>query len=136
MPTKPLDAYKKTEQQTVSGRHLEARVLTKCALALKECQENWDTWEPEDRDSRLDAALKYNQLIWSVFQGELARDDNPMPREIRENLLNLSIFIDKRILEVRAFPDPAKLNPIIDINLNIAAGLKETSADQAEQAGE
>ncbi|MCP4689490.1 MAG: flagellar biosynthesis regulator FlaF [Desulfobacterales bacterium] len=105
----------------MSGRDVEARVLTKAAVKLKECQDKWDT---DERDALLDEALMYNQRIWSIFQAELTRKDNPLPRQLKENLLNLSVFIDKRIFEVMAFPDFDKLTTVININNNIAAGLR------------
>lgn len=105
----------------MSSRELEAAVLTKAAVLLKDCQEKWGA---EDHDERLADALRYNQLIWSFFQGELAKPDNPLPKELREDILSLSLFIDKRIFEVLAKPETDKLTAIIDINLNIAAGLR------------
>lgn len=124
MQSVQLEAYRKTQMQTLSGREIEAAVLTKAALALKECQDTWDTG---GSNGRLDEALRYNQLIWSVFQGELSREDNPMPKKLREDILSLSAFIDRRIFEIMAYPAPEKLNAIININLNLAAGLRSSS---------
>ncbi len=121
MYTKPLKTYENVNKAGMSGREVEARVLTKGALKLKACQDQWDT---DDRDALLDEALMYNQRIWSIFQAELTRQDNPLPKQLKENLLNLSVFIDKRIFEVMAFPDFDKLTSIININNNIAAGLR------------
>ncbi len=120
MYSSPLQAYETVNKTTMSGRQIEAAVLNQGALKLKECQDNWDA---DDRDDRLDAALKFNQQIWSILQGELVKADNPLPKQIRQNLLNLSAFIDKRIFETIAFPSPEKLTIVIDINRNIAAGL-------------
>lgn len=51
--------------------------------------------------------------------------DNPLPQKLREDILNLSLFIDKRLFEVLAFPNaPERLTIVIDINFNIAAGLR------------
>ena len=118
----PFEAYKSVDRATMSGREIEAEVLTQAALKLRSCQADWD--DP-DRNEKLDEALKYNQLIWSVFQGDLTMEDNPLPKELKQNLLTLSAFIDKRIFEIMAYPSPEKLNVIIDINNNIAAGLRE-----------
>jgi flagellar protein FlaF len=107
----------------MSDRAIEASVLMKAAAKLKSCQDNWDA---ADRPEKLDEALKFNQLLWSIFQAELSKDDNPMPRLIRQDILSLSVFIDKRILEVMAYPSPEKLTVIININTNIAAGLNST----------
>lgn len=117
----PLQAYQAIDNSTMSGRETEARVLTDAALKLKQCQQNWNT---ENRPAQLDAALRYNQKVWSVFQVELERDDNPLPLNVRQNLLKLIAFIDKRIFETMAFPEPEKLTLMIRINENIAAGLR------------
>jgi len=119
-----VEAYQKALKATMSGREMESAVLTKAALKLKECQDNWDT---EDRDAKLDEALRFNQLVWSIFQGELIKEDSPLPIQLRRDILRLSAFIDKRIFEVMASPSPEKLNIIITINLNLAAGLRESS---------
>jgi flagellar protein FlaF len=116
-----VNAYKQVDKKTISGRETEARVLTKAALKLKKCQENWGT---PDIEQQLDQALRYNQKIWSLFQGELEREDNPIPGKLKVDILRLAAFIDKRIFEVMAFPSPEKLNIIININQNIAAGLR------------
>ena len=68
--------------------------------------------------------MKYNQRIWTIFQSELSKEDNPLPNQIKLDLLRLSAFIDKRIFEMMAYPEAEKLNIIIRINENIAAGLR------------
>ncbi len=120
MYSSPLQTYETVNKTTMSGREIEVAVLNQAALKLKECQDNWDT---DDRDERLNAALEFNQQIWSIVQGELLKADNPLPQQIRQNLLALSAYVDKRIFEIMAFPSPEKLNIVIDINRNIAAGL-------------
>ena len=122
MSLNPMEAYKKVEQETLSGRDVEATVLIKAANKLKDCQDNW---ESADRDKKLDESLKFNQLIWSIFQSELEAEDNPLPRPMRLNLLRLSAFIDGRSLETLAYPALEKLTILININRNIAAGLRE-----------
>jgi flagellar biosynthesis activator protein FlaF len=121
-----LQAYKTTRNLTQSGRELEVSVLMQAASIIKECRDNWDA---PDRDAKLDKALTNNQRLWSILQGELIKDDNPLPRKIREDLLNLSVFVDKRSFEVKAHPVPEKLTILIDINLNIAAGLSTIPAE-------
>ena len=116
-----LNAYQAVEKATVSGRETEARVLTQAAQKLRACQRRWDD---DDRKQLLDEALKYNQRIWSIFQAELGNVDNPLPDHIKRDLLKLSAYIDKRIFEVMAFPEAQKLDIIIKINENIAAGLR------------
>ena len=130
MLTNPTQAYESVNNSTMSGRELEAAVLTKAARKLKECQDTWDT---DDHNAKLDTALKFNQRIWSIFQGELAREDNPLPRKLKVDLLSLSAFIDRRIYEIIADPTPEKLTIIININNNIAAGLRTRPSTEAPQ---
>lgn len=117
----PLQAYQTIDNSTMSGRDIEARVLTDAALKMKHCQQNWDA---EGRQADLDTALRYNQKVWSVLQVELERDDNPLPLTVRQNLLRLIAFVDKRIFDTMAFPEREKLTMMIQINENIAAGLR------------
>ena len=119
--TQSLRAYDSVSKATRSGREIEAAVLTKAALKLKKCQ---DDWNAPDRDNKLDEALKYNQRIWSIFQSELSREDHQLPKQVRLDILRLAAFIDRRIFETMAFPAPEKLNIVIDINNNLAAGLR------------
>jgi flagellar biosynthesis activator protein FlaF len=114
-------AYRKTQKSTMSGREIEASVLTQAALKLVSCQDKWGT---EGHETRLDEALRFNQLVWSIFQAELAKPENPLPRKLREDLLSLSVFVDKRIFEIMGFPESDRLTILININLNLAAGLR------------
>lgn len=123
MPQNPVDAYAAMNKEALSGRELEASVLTRAGLMLKQVVENW---ESPDRDEKLLEAIRFNQKVWSFFQAELSDPENPLPRNIRQDILNLSLFIDKRLFEVLAAPEPGKLQIVIDINFNIAAGLRTT----------
>lgn len=122
MPASPLDAYQSVEKSTLSGRDLEASVLNKAALRLLAVQQQW-TSDP-DHEAMLDAALRYNQRVWSFFQSEIAQPENPLPEDIKGNILTLSLFVDRRIFEVMAYPAPEKLDVLININRNLAAGLR------------
>ena len=121
-----LNAYRNVQRTTESVREIEALVLTKAAVMLTEIQRNWDA---SDRDAKLDEALRNNQMIWSIFQGELLKPDNPLPKQLKQDILSLSSFIDKRTFEVMAMaqPAPEKLDIIINLNLNLAAGLRMQS---------
>lgn len=116
-----IDTYSTMQKNNLSGRELEASVLSRAGLMLKTVQENWGA---PDRDQKLLEAVKFNQKVWSFFQAELADPENPLPKNLREDILNLSIFVDKRLFETLAFPEREKLNIVIDINFNIAAGLR------------
>ncbi len=121
MPANPLDAYRNVERATLSQRDMEATVLSKAAMQLQASKENWTH---ADHDAELEAALNYNQKVWSFFQAELTMEDNPLPADIKRNLLALSLFVDRRTFETLAFPAPEKLDILISINLNVSAGLR------------
>ena len=46
--------YEVTAASTMSGREIEARVLSKAAFKLKECQKNWDS---KNRRAKLEEAF-------------------------------------------------------------------------------
>jgi flagellar protein FlaF len=121
-----VNAYTEIQKDGLSGRELEASVISRAGLMLKQVQDNWSA---PNRSEKLLEAIKFNQKVWSFFQAELADPSNPLPQKLREDILSLSLFIDKRLFEVLAFPDPEKISIVIDINFNIAAGLR-TKAEQ------
>ena len=108
----------------MTGRQTEARVLTEAAVKLKYCRDNW---EAPDRRAKLDEALTYAQRVWSLIQGDLLDEKNPLPQNIKHNILTLSAYIDQRIFNIQAYPEPQKLSIIIDIHLNLAAGLRDSA---------
>lgn len=126
MYANPMGAYETVSKMTMPGRDIEAAVLTKAAHKLKTCQEHW---YKADRDELLEEALNFNQRIWSIFQSELSSEDNPLPKKLRLDIIRLSTIIDKRIFETMAEPSPEKLNIIININNNLAAGLRGSPGD-------
>jgi len=93
----------------------------KGAALLRHVQAHWSA--PE-RDKSLEAALRYNQRLWTFFQVALLDVANPLPRNVKDEVLRLSAFVDRRIFDTLAFPSADKLNILIAINTNIAAGLK------------
>jgi flagellar protein FlaF len=125
-----LEAYRIAKNSTnMTGREIEAAALTRCALMLSECKNNWDA---PNRDENLSEALEINQRVWTILQGELTREDNPLPKQIKEDLLSLSVFINKRTIQVMAYPSCEKLKILIDINLNIATGLNSSPDNTKE----
>jgi flagellar protein FlaF len=133
MANNPIGAYESVEKATLGGRSLEAHVLSLSAVMLADLRDHWDG---PDRDARLDEVLRHNQKVWSFFQAEISHPDNPMPDEIKSNILALSVFIDKRTFEVMAYPEKEKLDILIAINRNLAAGLRGDAGDgvTAEQS--
>ena len=123
-----LQAYKSASKATMSGRKIEAEALTNAATKLQACQDSWG-----EHPELLDEALKYNQKIWCVLQSELLDKNNPLPHDLKQDLLSLSAFVDKRIFETMAFPAPEKLTILIKINTNIAAGLQDAPKENLQE---
>lgn len=126
-----LKHYDQVRRATQNGRDLEAEVLEKAALRLQQCR---DHWVEKEKGDRLCAALKYNQRIWTVFQAELEKAENPLPDALKIDLLRLSLFIDRRTLEILSEPKPEKLTILIEINRNIAAGLRSRPSSEKAAA--
>ena len=120
-------AYGAVAKQTSSPRELEASLLVKAATMLQQAKDN-----PETEESSLDSALSYNQRLWSVFASAVTDPDSPLPLEIRNNIASLSVFIFKQTVDARMAPAPEKLATLININREVAAGLR--TIEEAEQA--
>lgn len=131
MANNPIGAYESVEKATLEGRGLEAHVLSLSAAMLADLRDHWDA---PDRDARLDEVLRHNQKVWSFFQAEVSQPENPLPDEIKRNILLLSIFIDKRIFDIMAYPEPGKLDILIEINRNLAEGLRQNANFEQRQS--
>lgn len=79
----------------------------------------------EDGGVALREALRLNQRLWSIFQAALIEPDCPLPKELRQNVLALSIMMDRHTLQRLADLDGSKIQPILDINRSIAEGLAQ-----------
>jgi len=103
----------------VSPRDLESTLLSQAATNFVRIRDNWDGGQPDLR-----AALEFNKRIWSVLVSSVISDENPLPREIRQNVANLGIFILGQTIELELQPQRAKLDALININRELANGLR------------
>jgi len=58
-----------------------------------------------------------------VFLSSVTDNGSPLPKEIRQNVANLGIFVMKQTLATIANPKPEQLGSLININREIAGGL-------------
>jgi flagellar biosynthesis activator protein FlaF len=114
-------AYKSVSRQTSSPRELEASLLLQAAARLQAVQENWNG--DGGVAAKLNDALLYNRKLWSVFVGDMADASHPMPRELRQNFVNIGLFVMNHTVAVMSNPQPERLGSLININREIAAGL-------------
>lgn len=125
---KNVGAYSKNQQSGESIRETEARALLNCASRLAAAQDINNGYE-----YYLDA-IKHNQELWTLFQVLLADPQNPLPRDLKITLLNLSRYVDKVSLRASAEYSPDLLSSLIDINKQIAAGLSASPAMESSAA--
>lgn len=88
---------------------------------------------PEDREGLL-AAVRLNWKLWTIIQADILDEESALSLEVRQNLLNLSNFIDKHTVGIITTPSADKLGTLIGINKNIAAGLFDSVRNAATVA--
>lgn len=120
-----LGAYATHQQKTETVRETEARALLNCANRLVAAQ------DPKNGMEAYLDAIRQNQHLWTLFQVTLTEPDNPLPRDLKVILLNLSRFVDKVSLRASAEYNPSLLTSLVNINRQIAAGLSVASAAPA-----
>ena len=119
-------AYQTSGKLGASAAQREANALLEAARKMDACTGNLD-----DVDA-YKAALRLNWRLWTIFQADIASAENPLPVEIKENILSLSVFIDKHTVGALAEPEGGKLKVLIEINRNIAAGLMTVPEEAVE----
>jgi flagellar biosynthesis activator protein FlaF len=113
--------YKSVARQTSNPRELEASLLLQAAARLQSVHDDWDHDAPVR--AKLNDALLYNRKLWSVFLAEMTDANNPMPRDLRQNVANIGIFVMSHTVSMMQDPRPEQLGSLININREIAAGL-------------
>lgn len=113
-------AYQKVSRQTTNPREMEANLLSKSASAMQRVRDNWDVTPRRD----LAAALTFNRRLWTVFLNSATSSESVLPLDVRNNIANLGIFIMKQSMQLQMTPTPQSLEVLININRQIAAGLR------------
>lgn len=98
-------------------RGLEAQALLATARDLKTVLDNWDTAQ-----DRLDDALERNKMLWTFFASEIP-DNAALPDEVKQNLLNLSLYVFKQTMAMFGKPTQQGVNSLVNINRTLAIGL-------------
>ena len=115
--------YKSVARQISNPRELEASLLLQAAARLQSVHDSWSDDVASGARAKLDDALLYNRKLWSVFLTDMADANHPMPRELRQNVANIGIFVMNHTVLVMSNPRPERLGSLININREIAAGL-------------
>ncbi len=117
-----VNAYAAASKSGLTGRELEASLLIRAAAQLQSVREDWD-----GRKGELEEALAYNRKLWTILATSVTEPDNPLPEPVKQNVTRLAVFIFNRTLDLMIQPDAAKVEPLISINRNVAAGLRENA---------
>lgn len=118
------NSYVTTQKEGLSQVELECRAFICSASAMNRIKEHW-----EEEKKNLPDVLEKNRLLWTVIASAMKEDDCPQPQSVRNNILQLSMFVFKRTLELLGEPRPEGLDVLININLNIARGLSGKATD-------
>jgi flagellar protein FlaF len=112
-------AYQQTAKVVASSRERESALLMKAAAGLQKIKDEW----PDSYDD-LKPALTFNRKLWTIFMASVTKDDSPLPHDVRENIANLGMFIMNQTREILIEPQPQKLDVLVRLNRNVAAGLR------------
>jgi flagellar protein FlaF len=112
-------AYAKVAKETAPPRELEAILLLKAAAKLQAVHDAWPEKSPE-----FDHALLYNRKLWIVLLDSVNRDNNQLPKPVRNNLVQLGMFVMNETFAAMTKPTLNQLKAMIKVNRGIAAGLR------------
>jgi flagellar biosynthesis activator protein FlaF len=115
-------AYARVSQTALSPREAEAAVLMKAARLLQTAK---DEWRGEGRGGNdMAEALGFNRKVWTVLATAATEAGSGLPAELRRGMEHLGAFVITRTIAALAAPAPEKVDPLIAINREVAAGLR------------
>lgn len=130
MPKHEVGAYQRAQKSKMSPREVEAMAFMKAASLLEEAKGNRQSIDEFSK------ALRFNHLLWTIIQADITEPENELPPEIKANVMSLSIFVDKQTNKALRTTEPADLDILININRNLAAGLRDGPGAEAPPAPE
>lgn len=116
-PLTPEKAYEAIQRSAQPLRQAEALAFTRAARDLEAAM------APPIEPHRLEAALKLNQRLWAMVLDEISEPGNNLPAELRANLKRLAGLVDQRTIQALSSHDPRLLAVLVQIDLDVAAGL-------------
>jgi len=119
MQNQAVEAYQQAARQTVPPRDLEANLLSKAAAHFQRIRNDWDGLSDE-----LQTALVFNRKLWTVFLTSVTDEESQLPLAVRQNIANLGVFVLSQTAELQVDPVPEKLDILVKINRELAAGLR------------
>jgi flagellar biosynthesis activator protein FlaF len=121
-----IQAYARTQSLALSQRELEAQALLKAAMKLQWLKDNWDP-----SIATIEDPLSHNRKVWTIFLAAASEPDCPLPPDVRKNVIGLGRFVVNQCMRILFEPNRDKLDLLIEINQNIAAGLRASPPREA-----
>lgn len=125
MAKEQINAYQQMQKSSLTPREVEAMAFTKAAVMLEDAKQKVKNIEGYAQ------ALRFNHLLWTIVQADITEPENQLPADIKANILSLSIFVDKQTMKAMRSSEPADLDVLININRNLAAGLRNSESAEA-----
>jgi flagellar protein FlaF len=108
-----VDKYRQAQQTTENPRDVEYRLFARVTNALMTNQ--------DPKTTGFIQAIDWNRRLWLTLQSDLADEGNKLPKELRAQLISLSIWVDKH--SRKAMRGEETIQPLIDVNRAIMEGL-------------
>lgn len=108
-------AYQSTQRITENPRSTEYRLFGQVTGALMDMQKQGAKGGP------LVDVIDWNKRMWRTLATDCMDDRNQLPRELRANIVSLSLWVRKYSKQVTR--EGAPMEPLIEINRAIMQGL-------------
>jgi flagellar protein FlaF len=116
-----LQAYQKAQRSTEQPRETEYRLFAQVTQALIEANKTGRTNPAQFVD-----ALDWNRRLWSALAIDCAAKGNQLPDALRAQIISLSLWVSR--FSSDAAGSGVSLEPLIDVNKSIMAGLSPRAA--------
>jgi flagellar protein FlaF len=111
-----VTAYQKAQRAADNPRSAEYRLFGQVTGALMDVQ------NVGSRGPVLVDAIDWNRRVWSTLAVDCLDNENQLPRELRAQIVSLSLWVTRYSSEV--VQQGASLDPLIDVNRSIMQGLR------------
>lgn len=111
-----LKAYQKAQAAADNPRSTEYRLFGQVTRALI------DAGQAGLKGAELADAIDWNRRLWSALAIDCMDEANQMSRELRAQIISLSLWVTRYSSQV--MQEGAPIDPLIDVNRNIMQGLK------------
>jgi flagellar biosynthesis activator protein FlaF len=111
-----VQAYQKAQRAAENPRNAEYRLFGQVTGALMDAQ------NAKAKGVALIDAIDWNRRLWSTLAIDCMDDGNQLPRQLRAQIVSLSLWVTKYSSQV--MQEGASLDPLIDINRTIMQGLE------------